>query len=42
VLFLVGISSHFSLRSVRIGLLGVGAVLLVVATVAILNLPTPP
>jgi hypothetical protein len=42
VLFLVGISSHFPLRSVRMGLIAVGAALLIVAAVAILQLPGPP
>lgn len=42
VLFLVGISSHFPLRGVRLGLIGVGGVLLVAAVVAILRLPAPP
>ena len=42
VLFLVGISSHFPLRGVRYGLIGVGAALLVFAGVLILRLPTPP
>jgi len=41
VLFLVGISSHFPLRGVRIGLVTVGAVLLF-AAVQILQLPGPP
>jgi hypothetical protein len=42
VLFIVGISSHFSIRSVRIGLVAVGAALLLIAAVAILQLPGPP
>lgn len=42
VLFLVGISTQFSIRKVRLGMLALGGVLLVVATVAILQLPTPP
>ena len=42
VLFLVGISSHFPLRGVRIGLIGVGAALLIFAAVEILTLPGPP
>jgi len=41
VLFLVGISSHFPLRGVRIGLISVGAVLLVFALVHIVTLPRP-
>jgi hypothetical protein len=42
VLFLVGISSHFPLTSIRIGLVCVGAALLVFAAVEILQLPRPP
>lgn len=42
VLFLVGISSHFPLPGIRIGLVGVGAALLVFAAVQILQLPRPP
>lgn len=42
VLFLVGISSHFPLRGVRLGLIGLGGVLLILATVQILILPPPP
>jgi hypothetical protein len=42
VLFLVGISSHFPLTSIRIGLVIVGAALLVFAAVEILQLPRPP
>jgi len=42
VLFIVGISSQFSVRGVRIALVAVGAVLLVVAAVQILQLPGPP
>jgi hypothetical protein len=42
VLFLIGISSHFPIRGVRYGLIGVGATLLVVATVLIVLLPPPP
>lgn len=42
VLFIVGISSHFPLRGVRIGLVAVGAALLIVAAVQILQLPRPP
>jgi hypothetical protein len=41
VLFLVGISSHFPLRGVRIGLVTVGAVLPLFAAVQILQLPGP-
>jgi hypothetical protein len=42
VLFLVGISTHFPLRSARYGLIGLGAVLLVVAVVQLAQLPRPP
>jgi hypothetical protein len=42
VLFIVGISSHFPLRSARIGLLTVGAGLLVVAAAELLRLPGLP
>jgi hypothetical protein len=42
VLFIVGISTHFPLRGVRIGLVTVGAMLLVLGAVEILQLPGPP
>ena len=42
VLFMVGLSSHFPLRGVRIGLVCLGAVLLIFAAVEILQLPRPP
>ena len=42
VLFLVGISTHFAVRSVRMSLLALAVVLLVVAAVAVINLPVPP
>ena len=42
ILFLVGISSHFPLRSVRYGLVALGAGLLVFAAIEILSLPGPP
>ena len=42
VLFLVGISSHFPVRSARYGLTGVAAALLVVSVVQLLALPGPP
>jgi hypothetical protein len=42
ILFLVGISSHFRMRGVRLGLIGVGAVLLVYAAVEIVLLPLAP
>jgi hypothetical protein len=42
VLFIVGISSHFPLRGVRVGLVTVGAALLIFAAYEILQLPGPP
>ena len=42
VLFIVGISSHFPLRGVRYGLIGVGALLLLFGWYEILALPGPP
>ena len=42
VLFLVGLSSHFPFRSVRIGLVIVGTVLLILAGVQLLQLPGLP
>ena len=42
VLFLVGISTHFAVRSVRISLLVFAFVLLVVAAIAVIRLPVPP
>jgi hypothetical protein len=42
VLFIVGISSHFSTSAVRIGLVAVGAALLLAGALAILQLPGPP
>jgi hypothetical protein len=42
VLFLVGISTHFPLRGVRYGLVGLGAALLIASTVQLLYLPGPP
>jgi hypothetical protein len=42
VLFLVGISTHFPLRGVRIGLITVAAALLIFGVVQILQLPGPP
>jgi hypothetical protein len=42
VLFIVGISSHFPLSAIRIGLTAVGAALLILGAVAILQLPGPP
>jgi hypothetical protein len=42
VLFIVGISSHFPLRGIRIGLVCLGGGLLIFAAVEILQLPAPP
>ena len=42
VLFLVGISGHFRIRQARVGLIGVGALLLVFAVIQLLGLPGPP
>ena len=42
VLFIVGISSHFPLRGVRFGLIGLGALLLLFGWYEILVLPGPP
>ncbi len=42
VLFLVGISSHFSLVQARLGLIGLGGALLVFAVIQLLGLPAPP
>ena len=42
VLFLVGISGHFPLRSARYGLIGIGSVILVFAVIQLLSLPGPP
>ena len=42
VLFLVGPSTHFPLHSVRYGLVGLDAALLVVSAVLLLTLPRPP
>jgi hypothetical protein len=42
VLFLVGISTHFPIRSVRVGLISVAIVLLIFGVVQILQLPGPP
>ena len=42
VLFLVGLSTHFPLQGVRYGLVGLGAVLLIVSAVQLLVLPRPP
>jgi hypothetical protein len=42
VLFLVGISGHFRIRQARLGLIGLGGLLLVFAVVQLLGLPAPP
>ena len=42
VLFLVGISGHFRIRQARLGLIGIGALLLVFAVIQLLGLPGPP
>jgi hypothetical protein len=42
VLFLVGISGHFRVRVARYGLVGVGAVILVVAVAILATTPKPP
>jgi hypothetical protein len=40
--FLVGISTHFPLRCVRYGLIGLGAALLVLSIIQLATLPIPP
>jgi hypothetical protein len=42
VLFLVGISGHFRVAQARLGLIGIGAALLVFAVIQLLGLPAPP
>jgi hypothetical protein len=42
VLFIIAIGSHFPTSAVRIGLAAVGALLLILGAVAILQLPGPP
>ena len=42
VLFLVGISGHFRVRAARIGLIGVGGVILAFSCVLLLLAPRPP
>ena len=42
VLFIVGISSHFPLRTARYGMVGVATILLIVSLVQIVSLPGPP
>jgi hypothetical protein len=42
VLFLVGISGHFRVRSARFGLIGIGGAMLVFSVIQLLGLPGPP
>ena len=42
VLFLIGISTHFPLRGVRIGLVAVGSAVLILSLVQLAQLPLPP
>ncbi len=42
VLFLIGISGHFSVRGARYGLIGIGGVLIAYSLVQMLGLPGPP
>ena len=42
VLFLVGISTHFPLRSARFVLVGLGGALLILSLVQLVQLPRPP
>jgi hypothetical protein len=42
VLFLVGISGHFRIIQARLGLIGIGAALLVFSVIQLLGLPGPP
>jgi hypothetical protein len=42
VLFLVGISGHFAIRTARLGLIGVGVALLLFSVIQLLGLPAPP
>jgi len=42
VLFLIGISTQFSLKGVRYTLVGVGAALLILSLVQLTQIPTPP
>ena len=42
VLFLLGISGHFPVKSARYGLIGIGCVLIVYCVVQMLSLPGPP
>ena len=42
ILFLVGISTHFPLRGIRYGLIGLSIALLVLSLVQLSQLPLPP
>ena len=42
VLFLIGISGHFRIRSARLGLVGIGGLLLAFAVFQLFGLPEPP
>jgi hypothetical protein len=42
VLFIVGISTHFPIRGVRYGLVGLGALLLLASLIELAQLPRPP
>jgi hypothetical protein len=42
VLFMVGISGHFRISQARLGLIGVGGLLLAFAVIQLLGLPGPP
>jgi len=42
VLFIVGISTHFPIRGVRYGLVGLGALLLLLSLIELAQLPRPP
>jgi hypothetical protein len=42
VLFLVGISGHFPVRSARYALIGIGLVLITYSVTQLISLPGPP
>ncbi len=42
ILFIVGISTHFPLKGIRIGLISVGVALLIFGVIDIITLPWPP
>lgn len=42
VLFLLGISGHFSVRSARYALIGIGTILITYSVIELLDLPGPP